>query len=176
MKYIFCLLLLASCSKSNINSPGPASLTIINAVVGADTLVTNFSGEDTLPTNYINADFLIYNFYSSNTPGAPNINQFNSYSGKQQLALYRYPDTLPKSTPLFRLTLDLPVGSVNSLFLSGTAASPDTMFIADHPPYHPSSDSTMGIRFVNLSAGSAPVSINLQGQSNGSEAAGLGYK
>jgi hypothetical protein len=34
----------------------------------------------------------------------------------------------------------------------------------------------MGIRFVNLSPGSAPVSVDIQGGANGSEAASLPYK
>jgi hypothetical protein len=34
----------------------------------------------------------------------------------------------------------------------------------------------MGLRFVNISKGSGPVSVNLAGQANGSEVEGLAYK
>jgi hypothetical protein len=160
-----CLLL--SCNKSK-SLTGSASLTIVNAVAGTQYLVPNFSGTDSLSW-YGGATLIVYNDTTV-------YDKFSGYSGNQPLALYQYNDTLPKSVPLFNLLLDLPVGSIHTLFLAGTIAKPDTLFTTDNPPYHPASDSSVGIRFVNLSPGSSPVSVNIQGAANGSEVANLPYK
>lgn len=172
LKHALCLILplvIASCRKTDITAPGTASLTIINAAVGTNSLVVNFGGTDPLSNYYINARQLYYNNFSQEC-------RFNAYSGMQKLGLYNYPDTLPKSIPFANLVLDLPPGSVNSLFVTGTAGMPDTLFTQDYPPYYSPSDSTLGIRFVNLSAGSMPVSINLEGQAGNHEISRLGYK
>jgi hypothetical protein len=153
---------LFSCVKSN-NPPGTASLTIVNAVAGSNPLYTNFSTTQALEWYFAAAQI---SFGSSE--------EFSSFSGHQQLALYQ--DTLAQSAPLYNLTLNLPIGTIHSLFLTGTTSAPDTMTTVDAPPYHPASDSSMGIRFVNLSPGSAPVSVDIQGEANGSEAPGLPYK
>ena len=153
-----------ACSKQQ-DFPGTASLTLVNAVPNSTpSLVTNFSGTD--PINYSGALKLEYSKSALNL----------SYTGEQQLAIYKYPDTLAHSTPLYNLALDLAPGTIYTLFLTGTLSSPDTMFTIDTPPFHPLVDSTLGIRFVNLSVGGAPVSVNLVGRANGSEVSGLSYK
>lgn len=158
-----------SCTKQSTPA-GTASLTMINAVVGSSpSLVTNFSGTATPITWYYNALKLVYGTWNATY-------QQGSYSGKQQLAVYRYPDTSSHSTPLFNVTLDLPAGTIHTLFLTGTVTAPDTLFTTDSPPYHPPSDSSMGMRFVNLSPGRAPVSVNITGGANGSEVSSLSYK
>ena len=167
MPALICLCIF-SCSKEK-NLHGTSTLTVINAVTGSNLLVTNFNG--TIPLNdYLNANKLQYNVFSTYA------NQFTYYSGRQPLALYAYPDTLEKSTPLINLVLDLPVGSVHSLFLTGTMHHPDTMFVTDQLPYHPLADSVTGIRFVNLSPGSAPVSVRIQGRTGNAEVVSLPYK
>ena len=163
---VLCTLL--ACTKQQ-SFPGSASLTLINAVPNSTpSLVTNFGGTDPI-TWYKNALKLVYG-----TSGAAN--QSLAYTGEQQLAVYRYPDTMAHSTPLFNLALDLQPGSIYTLFLTGTLAAPDTLMTIDNPPYHPATDSSLGVRFVNLSAGSAPISVNITGSANGSEAGSLGYK
>lgn len=161
------LLGLAACSKTTVPA-GTASLTLINAVVGSKPLVSNFSDRDSI-TYYYNAMQVLYNVFNP-------LNQVNSYSGIQHIRLYQYPDTGVKASPLYDLTLDLPVGSIHTLFLTGTVSQPDSLFTTDMLPYHPVQDSSLSVRFVNLSPGSAPVSIDLAGQPNGSEAASLPYK
>jgi hypothetical protein len=159
---------LASCSKQS-TPPGTASLTLINAVPGSTpSLVTNFGGTGPI-TWYNNALKLVYGT-------AGNTNQTGSYNGVQKLAIYRFPDTLVQSKPLFNLTLDLKQGAIYTLFLTGTLTNPDTLFTTDTPPYHPPTDSTLGIRFVNLSPGSTPVSVNIAGNANGSEVSSLPFK
>jgi len=167
------ILFTGACTKDK-HPAGTASLTVINAVAGADMLVANFNGSHPMEW-YANASMLQYGAYYNDVEAQYN-NQFNAYSGKLQLALFRYPDTLAQDQPLVNLPLNIPAGSINSLFLTGTAAAPDTLFTTDHPPYHPIADSSMGVRFVNLSPGAGPISINLQGQAPGSEAGNLPYK
>lgn len=165
---LFICLCLFSCSKEN-NPQGTSTLTIINAVTGSDLLVANFNG--TVPlNNYLNANRLKYNLFTALS------NQFTSYSGRQPLAVYAYPDTLEKSTPLVNLVLDLPVGSVHSLFITGTLEHADTLFVTDQLPYYPLADSVTGIRFVNLSPGSAPVSVRILGRTGSAEVSSLPYR
>jgi len=154
-----------SCSKGS-KLKGVASLTIVNAVADSEpSLIPNFSGTDPL-TWYINGYKLGY--------GATMLT--GSYSGKLKLGIYHYPDTSVHTIPLYNLSLDIPVGTVHTLFLSGTINSPDTLFTMDILPYHPPSDSSVGIRFVNLSKGSTPVSVNIAGAAQGSEVSSLPYK
>jgi hypothetical protein len=75
---------------------------------------------------------------------------------------------------VFNGTLNFKAGSIYSLFITGDTSNPDFLFVQDQLPQI--KDSSMGIRFVNLSAGSSPVSINLEGGPNGSEVASLAYK
>ncbi|WP_343745952.1 hypothetical protein [Chitinophaga sp.] len=167
--YVGCLLvlLLAACSKDK-TPPGTASLTIINAVPGSRPLVTNFNG--TSPIRYDVANQIPYNTFALAN------NRFSSYVGNQPLALYQYPDTTEKSQPLFNLMLDLPVGAMRTLFLTGTVAKPDTVFANDAVPFHPIGDSVCGFRFVNLSAGSAPVKVTIKGKSGAPEVSSLPFK
>ena len=157
-----------SCAKQS-SPPGTASLTLINAVPGSSpSLVTNFSNQE--PISWYNGALKI--LYGTWNPTY----QKGAYSGDQALTIYHYPDTGAHSTPLFNLTLHLQPGTIHTLFLTGTMSAPDTLFTTDQPPYHPPSDSSMGIRFVNLSPGSAPISVNITGGAYGSEVSSLPYK
>jgi hypothetical protein len=144
---------------------GSAALTVVNAVTGSDPFLIPIFGGDTLAT-YTGAYQLPY--------GATFLT--GNYTGKQKLTFYQYPDTGKHSTPLYHLDINLPAGTIHTLFLTGTTSSPDTLFTTDVIPYHPSSDSSVGIRFVNLMAGSGPVSVNVAGAAQGSEISSLGYK
>lgn len=156
-----------SCSKQTIKPT--ASLNLINAVPGSTpSLVTNFNGPTPI-TGYLTALKLVYGTIDRNSLGL-------SLSGQQKLAVYLYPDTTVHSTPLFNMDLNLQPGNIYSLFLTGTMTDPDTLLTKDVVPYYPVSDSSLGIRFVNLSAGSAPVSVNITGAANGSETGSLSYK
>ncbi|MHA4811419.1 hypothetical protein ACX0G9_25185 [Flavitalea flava] len=161
------VMFLISCAKESIPA-GTASLTIANGVTGSSILSTNFASDG--PVTFYTATQLAYKGYAKNQ------NQFNAYSGSQRIRLFNYPDTLAKDKPLFDLMVDLPVGSISSLFLTGTIDAPDTLLVHDIIPFFPRDDSAMGIRFVNLSLGSGAISVNIQGAVNGSEVTSLGYK
>lgn len=173
LRSIILLIFISACTR--VDPPqGTSSLVLVNAVVGTDKLVTNFEAGTPLKS-YLKAAHLTYGLDVISYPGSE-LNRFHAYSGTKQLALFKYPDTTAHSTPLFNLTLNLPVGSMNSLFLTGTPEAPESVFTTDQPPYHPLKDSTAGLRFVNLSPGSGSISINIQGKPNGSEVNNLPYK
>lgn len=165
----------AACKKNDDPPQQSAALSIINAVTGADTVVPRFNNSYLSTPHYIWGTFVYYNRY---VPGIflNGHNLFATKSGIQPLTIFKYPDTLSSSRPLYNLTLNLPVGSIHTLFLTGTAAKPDTMLAVDLPPNYQVSDTSVGFRFVNLSQGAPPISINLQGQANGSEVSSLPYK
>lgn len=158
--------ILVSCKKDE-RLTGTASLTIVNLMRGAPTIVANFKGTD--PIEYYGAPFLYFNTFTYYQ------NRFNSNSGIQTIGFFNYPDTTDKSKPALMCTLDLPIASINSLFLIGTLNQPDTIFIRDQVPYIPITDSSGGFRFVNALANSGPVSVNIK-DATGFLASSLSYK
>jgi hypothetical protein len=81
------------------------------------------------------------------------------------------------SKTMFDSVLSLRGNSVYSLFITGEDTTlPDYLLVQDNLVYHPATDSTVSIRFANLSANSQPVSINLEGAATGSEVQSLSYK
>lgn len=162
------LMLCASCKKVTF-PPGVAALTVVNGVVGTNSLSPNFKGTE--PIVYRSAFRPDYGEFTNAK------NNFSLPSGVTPLALFNYPDTLPKSTPLFLFNLDLTAGSMTTLFLTGTVDAPESLLLKDEKfPYHQTADSVMAIRFANLSAGGDGVSVNLISKANGSEAMAVAYK
>lgn len=166
--YIYALLIILSACMKSETPAGTASLTIENTVPNSLPLVSNFDDGQTVYW-YKTAPKITYGAYTTAT-------QFRSYSGTKNLALYQYPDTTEHDQPLVRMSLRLDIGKIYSLYVTGTVDHPDTVFTEDHLPYHAVTDSTMGLRFTNLSPGSNPVSINLTGQPHGGVVASLPFK
>ena len=76
---------------------------------------------------------------------------------------------------MFKSVLNFTAGNLYSLFIAGAdTTSPDYLFVQDTVTQR--TDSTAGIRFVNLSAGSNLVSIDIKGQANGGVISALAYK
>lgn len=92
------------------------------------------------------------------------------------LAVYLFPDTLPTNKPLFDLKLQLPKGSINSLFLLGTVSQPDYKLVTAIPPGHDGLGNTFGLRFANLSYQSKPVSVSVLDNGEEKVLDGLAYK
>src|SRR5690606_34028789 len=128
----------------------------------------NFRG--TAPIRYATGSRLLYGFYlmTYNRTAVP--------AGHCALGLFMYPDTLADSQPLFLFDLDLPAASIHTLFLTGTVDAPESILVKEELPYYAALDSTMGLRFMNLSPGSMPISVNLKNEEAGSEARELAYK
>jgi len=160
---------LFSCNKASDTTVGPASGTInvTNAVIGGAT-ITLLTNNDIIST--------------SNTLG-------NNAAGFFPLASGSLPITLgvpaiaatvttaaiPQVT-YYTNTLAVNNTSNYSLFLTGTSPnSVDNVLIQESYP-RAYADSTCGVRFINLSPGSNPISVNIKGNANGSEVASLAYK
>lgn len=148
--------------------PVVTSLTLVNAVVGSEPLVTNFTENGHLPFYY----------------GALQV-QYGTYNEafrvpiekeQQSLRLFQYPDTLSSSKPLFDLKFQLEKGSINTLFLTGTVAHPEYLISTGKPPFHQVADSTFGVRFINLSYQSRPVDVYLIRGTGEKVVTGLAYK
>src|SRR5579872_6537303 len=174
-------LLFSTCKKQNIPGAGEtATLNIVNALPTSAPLipVQGTTGPYLTPTS---PNYGYYqNFY-----GAPNFSYGNSFligpkAGALQLYLVqRTGDTMVThghvSKYMFNQALALPVNSVHSLFIMGhDTSSADYLFVEDNLPVH--QDSTAGVRFVNLSTSSEPISVDILGQPNGSEVQSLAYK
>lgn len=162
------VLLCAACSKNEVIRLGSASLVIFNGIPGSNPLRTNFS--TTAPAKFSTANILSYAFFE------PRTNFHQIVPGNVPLQLYHQPDTMPKSTPLYTMQLDLAEGSIHSLFLTGTTSAPESVLVKDVLPFYPAGDSAMGIRFVNLLPDSIPVRIKLLSNTTGAEVNGLPYK
>jgi uncharacterized protein with LGFP repeats len=150
-----------SCSKKSVPGTGSvAAFNFVNAVVGSSPTVVAFSNSN-----------ITYAAWGAISYGASNL--FSPGAGNVPLTLARISDT---TQPFFQGTLALNADSIYSFFISGDTTAIDTLLTRDIIPYYPRTDSVMGIRFVNLSSGSNPISINLEGSSNGSEADNFPYK
>jgi hypothetical protein len=166
-------IILSSCTKEANNvKPVPISaVNIVNAVIGSNSLIADLTGADSVAA------------YLTTTPqiGYSSFYEYSIPSGNVPIAVYQTTDTLNAvfKTGLKNSTLNLQGSKIYSLFLSGQFAaqgSVDTLLTLDNPPYHPATDSSSGIRFVNLSPGSSPVSVNIQGNPNASELSSLSYR
>jgi hypothetical protein len=159
LKIFVCFVTLPSCQKSNTPG-GAAALNIIDAGINLPTLYISFA--DTAGNYYLNQAQISYG--SSIEYGNP--------AGILPLTLIAVNDTLK---PAWRSTLNLKVGGIYSLYLSGLGGVPDTLFLRDTIPTY--SDSSVGARFINLSSGGGPISVNFQGNyPNQNEFSDLGYQ
>jgi hypothetical protein len=166
------VVLSAACQKTGSipATPKPVSLTVLNAIPGSNSIIPVLNSGS-------------YNTYwiFANQIGYGNFTEYSPPGGQDTTFVVQVDDTLnvgPKSSnTLFFGILDLQPGSIYSLFLTGAdTSSPDFLLTTDSIPSYGPADSVMGIRFVNLSTGSNPISINLEDNSNGSEVTSLPYK
>lgn len=144
-----------ACTKTSISSTSLtplSSLNVTNAVVGGSTLTLNVTNGQTVTNN--------------------SYAQFSLVAGQTKVNLF--PAATP-NTPYYNQTLSMANGSYYSLFLSGASSSAiDATLINE--TYQNYTDSLCGVRFINLSPGSNPISVNLIGSVNGSEVTSLAYK
>jgi hypothetical protein len=159
LSLIVFFVIVQSCQKSGTPS-GAAALNIIDAGINLPTLYISFS--DTAGNYYLNQAQISYG--SSVEYGNP--------AGILPLTLVAVNDTIK---PVWESTLNLKVGGIYSLYLSGQGGVPDTLFLRDTIPTY--TDSSVGARFINLSSGGGPISVNLQGNyPNQNEFSNLSYQ
>jgi len=155
-----------SCTKeaNSVKTGAISAITVVNAMGSANPFIVDLYGANSVAVYYATTRQIGYgSYYDYSIP-----------SGNMPLTIYQTTDTLH---PVYKNTVNLQPDAIYSLFLSGLdVANPDTLLIQDHPPYHSIADSTVGVRFVNLSQDSNPISVNIQGTANGSEVSSLSYK
>jgi len=165
---------LISCSKSTDNAPGPQPAGVIyvtNAVIGGATL--------TLTSNSLNI------ISGGNTVGINAATWFPLAGGQNTITLGVPAIAATPTTPAipaivyYTGTFNIDNSSNYSIFLTGaSSAAIDTVVINENAKSQLSTytDSICGVRFINLAPGSNPVSVNIKGNANGSEAGGIAYK
>jgi len=156
----------SSCTRefTNIKTVPISAITVVNAVVNSNPLIADFSGVDSVSAYYSTTQQIGYGSYW----------EYSIPSNKTPAVVYQISDT---NTAFYKNTLVLQASASYSLFLSGPDTTHiDTLLTQDQPPYHSNSDSTDGIRFINLSPGGNPISVNIEGNPNGSEVSSLAYQ
>ena len=156
---------LASCSKDSTIQYTSSSFTVVNAIIGSNTIFPNFQAGAPLIKDSLAQTVL---------PDAYTL--FKGYVGTYHLSFSQLSDT---THTVYNGTVAINPGSISTLYLCGTVASPDSLFAIDQVPVLTNNlaDSLTGIRFVNLSTGfNKGVNINLQGNPGTVIVGGLGYK
>lgn len=159
------------CTKSTSGVVFPiASLNVVNALPNSAPLVLVQSPIASAIGQFTNITPLSFGSVAVLTP----LNGTDTLYAVQQNS-----DTTPIGSKgvnyMFNGSLNFKAGNLYSLFITGAdTTSPDYLFVQD--TLSAIRDSAVGIRFVNLSTGSNPVSINLEGSANGSEVSSLAYK
>ena len=157
MKYLQQLLTLAviaiiitSCKKEEISLSPISSLNITNAIVGGTT--AKFGNRTTTISNN-------------------NFTQFVLNEASNSLYIFPSTDSLK---PYYNNVLTTNSGEVYSLFLGGTPLQVDAILVKDNIPVR--TDSSAGIRFINLSPNSAPLNITLSISPTVNQISNLAYK
>lgn len=173
-----------SCKKQTVPSPGSvATLNIVDALPGSLPMIP-VQGTDGPVYTYLIPSLPQYGYYQS-FKSAPTVSFGNTFlinptAGILELYLVQNnADTMlvkgQASKYTFHQQIPVAAGNIYSLYITGTdTTAVDYLLSHDQLPVH--NDSTCGIRFINLSASSNPVSVNVKGQSNGSEVQNLAYK
>ena len=138
------------CKKDSVSS-NLASVNITNAITGGAILKYGANSSTIANNSYV---------------------QFKVGGGSNNIYVYAATDSLH---PYFNQTMDLENGGVYSLFLlGGLSAAIEGLLIKDTIPFQ--SDSTAGVRFVNLSSNSNLLNVSLSTTPTVMEVSNLGYK
>ncbi|MBE9598547.1 DUF4397 domain-containing protein [Pedobacter sp. MC2016-24] len=149
-----CLSVAVSCKKE-LSPENVTSLTIINALPGNRFMLADLSGKST-DESITGGLALYYGVYDPNT-------RLSVTAGEQPMAFYKSP-VLTGDKPLYQLSLNPKGGEITTLFLTGTQSHPEHFVVNDKPPFYSVKDSLVGLRLINLSAGSGPLQVKISGQ------------
>jgi len=148
----------AACKKSGVAITPLASLNVVNASVNLGTVKANFTGAG----QYASATSIGY--------GAN-----NSYSVRAGITIpFTIVAVADTTQPVFNAMLNLNGGGIYSLYLAGQSGSVDTLLVAETIPLH--TDSSCGVRFINLSYNSNPVTVTLSTTPTTAEFSNISYK
>jgi hypothetical protein len=146
------ILLNISCKKDTIKNLPMASLNVVNAVAGG-TQVRLGSYSGSIPNNFFRQSVLL--------------------AGENDLYLWPVGDSLHPYYTYSKFNVE--DRDVYSLFLCGTpVAGVEGIIVKENLPYH--SDSTCGIRIINLSPNSGALNITLSISPTVNEVSNLVYK
>jgi len=165
MKYLSFLLIIgsmlaASCKKNDAGVPLLASVNVVHAVVNAPVIKVNTTGGQVFYATY--ADSIKY--------GAAKA--YSLIAGiDAPITIVSTSDT---TKPLFNAALSTNEGELYSLFLGGQYPQCDTVWVRDY--FSNYADSSVGVRFINLSPNSGAININIKGNTGKLEATNLAYK
>jgi hypothetical protein len=143
-------LFILSCKKDTGSFPAASALNVINASEVAPALTVNFTFSPVPFSQWLGPNQSPFTYGSSL--------EFGNLSGNLPLELIASTDTVH---PFYKNTVNFPAGSTHSLYLIGNGSQPETMLLQDQIPSY--QDSTSGVRFINLSPDSQPITVNLQG-------------
>lgn len=144
-------IIIASCKKEKIETTPLASISITNTVVGGTT--AKFGSRATTISNN-------------------NFTQFSLVAGSNDLYIYPSGDSL---NPYYNEAKFIAnEGEVYSLFLTGVPGAIEAIKIKEAIPYR--TDSTGGIRFINLANNNGALNINIKKTPITHEVTGLAYK
>lgn len=144
--FVILVALIAACNKNQTPTLPIASVNVINAAVDLPQVSVNFTNT---PVTY-SQQHLVASYGSSVEYGTPAI---------QTPVLFF--SSLDTTKAFYSGSLNLKDLGIYSLFVTGQVPHTDTLLLQDHIPVY--QDSVAGVRFINLSPDSQPVSINLAG-------------
>lgn len=153
-----------SCKKSIVGLTPISSLYLINATVNLGSVKANFVD----PSNKGNGQY--YSQIASIRYGG---NASYPVLAGQIIPLTIVPVT-DTVNPIYRANLNLGAGNIYTLFLAGKAGSMDTVFVRESMPFY--ADSICGIRWINLSYNSSPITISQAITPTVNEVSNLAYK
>lgn len=140
-RYLFLflsILLFASCKKDTPKFSPLASLNVADAVIGGGNVKLNTNTRDSATIN----SYKLFQLNAGNNIGIrlyPTNNLVTSYYNQSQ---------------------EIVNGGIYSLFLTGTSAMPEAVFVKDEiPPF--SQDSIIRVRVINCSPNSTAISVSL---------------
>jgi len=147
---LFAATIMSSCKKDEIKLTELVSINITNAIVSGTTAKM---GSNT--TTISNNGFA----------------QFGLVAGSNNLYIYPSTDSLH---PYYNNSITTNSGEVYSLFLGGTTSAIDAVLVKESIPYR--TDSTAGIRFINLANNNGALTVTLSTTPTINEVTGLAYK
>jgi len=160
------ILAAVSCKKNSTVPLSPVAFNVVNVMPASNPIIPVFGTKD--PIEY---------FANANQIGYPGSYEYSPSSGSTSLYVIQADDTTlsDKKQKMLNGQFSLIPGGIYSLFLAGDTTSPDTLFLRDNITNY--TDSSAGVRFINLSTGSLPMSVTILGNpASETEFANIGYK